>query len=275
MKALFVFTCFFAGCTVKQEMPEKSDYADSISLQAYNYLLRGRYADAAKFYEQALKEYVKIDHRLGIARVSANLSTAYYELGKFEQAKNLSNQALAIFKSLNDYQNVHQVTLNLGAILNMQGDSGALKLFEQVLGVAQEKSLLRAKCLVGICLAGLKDEVLVRKMGGYLGEAEAIFKEVNYEAGMGSINFVRGILARSAGDMRKSAELLLSALEADKKQSSAVSLLRDLEELVLTYESINAKSARDYCSRALSIARTLGLKERVKRLEVQLARLTE
>lgn len=261
---------FLIGCGGKTPIPTKSNYADTTSERAYAFFLQGRYSEAIKLYTISLKEYQKLDEQHSAAQTSSNLSVAYYETGNFERAKDLTSQAIAICKMQNEKENMLKLTVNLGAILIQLDDPSAKKLLEEALNHLTERKSLRGRCLIGLALINVKDKADATKL---LEEAESIFKNTQDTSGEAAIHFVKGISARNAGDFKKSADFLTKALEIDRKQRSTITVMRDLEELALTYESIDTNLAKEYYMRALGIAKFYGMKDKIKKIEAQLTKL--
>lgn len=267
---LFCVCTLLFGCGGKPPIPSKSNYADTTSEQAYSFSLQGRYVESIKLYSIALKEYQRIDDQPSAARTSANLSIAYYETGNFDKARDLTNQALLIYNLLNDKENILKLKVNLAVILIQLEDPSARQILGETLNMLPEKKSLRARCLICLSLLNLKENIETSQL---INEAESIFKNTQDNSGMAAVYFTSGISSRNNGDFKKSAEFFNKALEIDKKQRSTITVLRDLEELAITYESIDINLAKEYYIRALGIAKFYNMKDKIKKIETRLEKL--
>lgn len=167
------------------------------------------------------------------AKVSQGLGALATAQGDFETAAALLEQALAIYRELNDYSGI-AVSLNaLGVLERDTGDyAAAQQNFEQSLAYWRKAN---DRAAIARCLHNLANVSKIR--GDYdqarsaLYDATQIFQEIGDRSGAAWSLNQQGDVARERGDISSARELYLQALEAFRHIGDQWGTARSLADL--------------------------------------------
>lgn len=274
---LFLALLVASGCGSPPKPERPSDTGRRLSAEGALAYDSGHPRDAVKLYHDALKEYQRVDDAAGAARVSNNLATVLVLEGRPQDAEVFALKAVAAYDQLGDKAALAHSMLNLGAILLRQDKhDDARTAFASALAYydREKHPLPHARALLGMafvdCAAGKAEEA--EKGAADAGE---LFKEHKDAAGTAGYLIVAGRIAKAKGDIEGAKALVGKALELDRERGASYDVLNDLEELGNICAGAEHDAARDYYTRALAAAKSLGLTSVVKRLEAKLTPAAE
>lgn len=100
----------------------------------YLMLLRGAYADAQAYLDQAMHFFGLADDAVGIAKTNGNMGNLFFRQGRYEEAKSWFSKAIEINRSVQRESANADIVANLGLIFMNQGhyDEGIRWLEEQL-----------------------------------------------------------------------------------------------------------------------------------------------
>jgi tetratricopeptide (TPR) repeat protein len=109
-------------------------------------------AESVTAFEQARAAYLAEGNEAKAATVADDLGVVYYLVGRFDDARRVLHEALAVFEKVGDVAAQAKATGNLAQLLNRTGDKGgaeknyerAAELFQQVGERGLEFDTLRA-----------------------------------------------------------------------------------------------------------------------------------
>ena len=119
---LAVTSLFSVTSFASMALSDRRSEAAAVGDLGIAYRASGQYADAIEQYQQALNIYRELDDPYGERRILGNLGIVYAQIGQYERALDYLQQSLEIAQALKNKQGEKIVLRNLGAVSADQGD---------------------------------------------------------------------------------------------------------------------------------------------------------
>ncbi len=253
---LVLFACSIISAQNNQLADEYWNKAKAIEKQ-------GKYLEAAKIFE----EYVQVEKASPSPRM-ANSATGlnkvgncFYRVGQFDKAIKYYEEALAIFKKLEQEDNVAKNLSNIGLVYDSLGQYyKAIKYYNEALAIDKK---LDQEAGVAIDLGYIGGVYYTwgqyYKAINYYKEALAINKKLGRNTGVATVLNNIGLVYYSWSKHDKAIKYFKKALTIDKKLGLEPEVANSLSNIGLVYVSWNQyDKAIKYFKEALAIARKLG-----------------
>ncbi|MFW5694474.1 MAG: tetratricopeptide repeat protein [Alkalispirochaeta sp.] len=222
-----------AGCSSAPDPPDYEVATKNRASQLAEYgnarFQAGDYEMARRFFEEALRENISVDHLPGIAKSHNSLSRVYAITGNLTEAMERAERALEFARIGDDREQEMQAHVNLGEVALRNGDSDAAR---AAFSEAERIAEARDESLDPILLHNLGT---VYAQTGDLDQAEAYFNKArsgNQEAGnwqeLASNYYMLASIASRRNDFDTAQNLAESALESDKRAEHAPGIAADL-----------------------------------------------
>mgnify|MGYP003624189781 CR=1 FL=1 len=275
--ALLIIIILFVFQNSFSQQEKKIDSLETILLAIKNdSLLLDKYKEITKTYRSAnseihlhfTKKYLKasdasnsIVNKAGAIR---ELSEYYSDVKKLDSALMKANEAIKLYKSIDDYYGVVIVKNSKAIILQDKGDyANALKLFKEVVAYLEKDESKYTNALW-----------LKMNIGALYAEINEVDKAVNYYMEVYNDSKAKGnnsLIGRTCVNLTNSyrrkkdyKKALSFALEAEKKLKRPRSLANLKSSLALLYSKIeDYERAHNYYKQALDLYRSLNLQIRV------------
>jgi len=135
-------------------------YADALRIKGLGLFQQGHTAQAAKFLEQALDIYIRLDDITSIPLLLMETGMMYYETDEFLKARNSFQKALEIWRQAGNLNGQADVLNNLGVLFHKHGDYElAGQMLEQGLLCAREGGHKPGEALILISLGDVYAEL--------------------------------------------------------------------------------------------------------------------
>ncbi|HKK48072.1 MAG TPA: tetratricopeptide repeat protein [Alkalispirochaeta sp.] len=226
-------TVAIVGCSSAPDPPEYEVETKNRASQLAEYgnarFEAGDYEMARRFFEEALRENISVDHLPGIAKSHNSLSRVYAITGNVEQAAERAELALEFARIADDREQEMQAHVNLGEVALRNGETDAARAaLEEAQRIAEEQD----EPLDPILLHNLGT---VYAQSGDLDQAETYFdqaRSANEEAGnwreLASNYYMLASIASRQNDFETAQTRAESALESDKRAEHAPGIAADL-----------------------------------------------
>lgn len=164
--------------------------------------------------KEALKTSESKKNKLHIAKTKNNLGIVYRDLGRFEEAKALSQEALKVSDSIilaSAYNNIGVINRNLALY------DEALESYFKALDIYEAKQMLREKATVNNSIGmvysftGFNDKAI-----DYHLKAKTIFEELNNKKGISEVYNNIAIIYANDGDLEKALDYFKYSLEIEE-----------------------------------------------------------
>ncbi|MAT96045.1 MAG: hypothetical protein CL608_02685 [Anaerolineaceae bacterium] len=253
-----------------QTLTELANQAQDKQKQAEILLRQARYSEEMGNYPAEIEAAAKsislskeINHHKLIGDGHYHWGTALHWQGKSEQAQSKINEALQIYRTINDRSGEANALFDLGQISLKQGDYPlAVRLKRQVLQIAQElkdkhKEAFTTNSL-GL-LAGHQQEYSSAR--SHLEKALTIYEEIGNRRGIGVVLNNLGTIAHMLGNYEQAQHFYQRSLtirrETGERQGEAI-ILNNLGEVFAKQQQFAL--ARNFYEQCLELERGIGLR---------------
>lgn len=201
--AIFPFTCVFSQSEV--------DSLNTVAMQLY----KSNPQQAVSILEKALELSKQENNRSLIGKSKNNLGIILRDLGEFEKAKILSQEALFL---VSDSIIVASANNNLGAVSRSLGlYEKALEYYIKASKIYDAKNLHKELATVNNNIGMVYSYLnLEQKAFEYHERAKVIFEKINDQKGLSEVQNNMAILYANAGDLYKALELFKQSLKIEK-----------------------------------------------------------
>ncbi|MFW5827194.1 MAG: tetratricopeptide repeat protein [Alkalispirochaeta sp.] len=231
--ALVLVVVVLAGCSSAPDPPDYEVATKNRASQLAEYgnarFEAGDYEMARRFFEEALRENISVDHLPGIAKSHNSLSRVYAITGNLNEAAERAELALEFSRLGDDQEQEMQAQVNLGEVALRNGETEAAR---EAFEVARQIADQRDEPIDPILLHNLGT---VYAQSGDLDQAEAYFEQAraaNEEAGnwreLASNYYMLASIASRQNDFETAQTRAESALDADKRAEHAPGIAADL-----------------------------------------------
>jgi tetratricopeptide (TPR) repeat protein len=169
-----------------RKMCDDKGVACELTNLGHHALLQERLVDSMRYREQAVEACRKLGETRELAGALSNLSDVVRELGDFERAQRLLNEALAIFQALEDESGIAWTHNHLGDLARVRGDAGAARaLYEKAEAAFRKMDYLWGTARSLTDLGDLACESSEFEMArGHLAKAMRIFRSLEHWVGV-------------------------------------------------------------------------------------------
>jgi CHAT domain-containing protein len=200
---------------IRKEVGNKAGEGTTLNNIGLVYDGLGEYAQALKYYEQALVIRKEVGDKAGEGTTLSNIGGAYHHLGEYAQALKYYEQALVIAKQVGDKAGEGTTLNNIGGVYSNLGEyPQALKYYEQALVIHKEvgNRAMEGTTLnnIGGVYDGLGEYPQALK---YYEQALVIHKEVGNRAMEGTTLSNIGLVYSNLGQYPNAEKTLFAAIE--------------------------------------------------------------
>lgn len=243
-------------------------------LQALNGLVRfwdvrGRYALAEKYLQQAREVAISLDDRVGLTEVLLHLGEILMRRGDYARAEAHLQEGLLLARQGSYKEHLIGLLQALGMLIQRQGDNArAETLLQEGLALARETE---DQARTGVLLKNLGTLEAMRgnyaRAEIYLQEGLEIARQVGDREALSQVLLNLGQLASERGDNQRAEALSLEALSLAQQIGH-----REVMTLLLTNLGVQAGEQNDfvraenYLNEGLEMARQIGYRERISLL---------
>lgn len=260
-----IFVLFLASCGGTKEVivPDHISAGSVQTDKGMPFYERGCYARALDHFYRANELYTAIGDSRGMAMSANNIGVVYRAMGEAAAAIPFFEDALRMYRSSGNQEDVRQTLSNLAAAQVDTGDYGSAgKNIDEALKIRiGRKPFVPAMTVKGILLA---------KQGDVKG-AEAMFKEAldnidrRNPAGAAAANYAMGELLLGTARYKEAVPYFEKALESDRKAGFYKGIADDLTALGRCSAGISDDAAAvNYWQQSVRIYALLGMEEKVR-----------
>lgn len=260
-----IFVLFLASCGGTKEVivPDHISAGSVQTDKGMPFYERGCYARALDHFYRANELYTAIGDSRGMAMSANNIGVVYRAMGEAAAAIPFFEDALRMYRSSGNQEDVRQTLSNLTAAQVDTGDYGSAgKNIDEALKIRiGRKPFVPAMTVKGILLA---------KQGDVKG-AEAMFKEAldnidrRNPAGAAAANYAMGELLLGTARYKEAVPYFEKALESDRKAGFYKGIADDLTALGRCSAGISDDAAAvNYWQQSVRIYALLGMEEKVR-----------
>ena len=231
-------------------------------LQAH--CLRTDYTNATKYAKKLIQTHRECGERHKECWLSIGLASMYLSKRKYEEAKDLCEEALLICTAVCDKSGEANCYKMLGTVYQSVGEyEKAREYHEKALPTLKETGGRKGEACSYVNLGTVYQAIgEYKKARLYLEEAMAINKEIGDRNGEASCNGNLGVVFRSVGDYKKARKYHEKALAISKETGDKNGEASCYTNLGNVFQSLGEyEKAKEYLSEALSIAKEIGNKE--------------
>lgn len=228
---------------------------------------KGDFQTALAYQAAALKLCRSIDWPYGTSRMLLHLGNCYFELGEFEQCRELHHEALAISKMIGDHEAEVLCLDSIGLCHQSEFDyKEAKRYFSEALSIAEATENLRFQAFLKTHLGALHtDTEAIEEAIKFLYEAQSLRNKVNDEQGKIDTDAALAWLDLARGDLVYAAERAREVIFWLEQHGPA-----GVESPLLVYWKcfyiLDASGNLDEANEVLDHAHTL-LQQRLQRIE--------
>lgn len=221
------------------------------------------YRDSCKFYARKAKAIaIRLNYSKGIADASNCEAIANVSVNNYLSAKYF-NEALRIYKSINDQENVCQVLMNIGLLMDVDKDEkAALRYIYQAYDKSKSLKHDSIRSLIISNIMSVDQNLSQKKLAQLLQEGRAIAEKYKDERLLLFYEGARGMQLYNAGEKQKGIAIQTKILhKADSLglQNTKVEAYIGLGDTFL--DSENAEIGLDYYKKGLDTSRKYGYPE--------------
>jgi tetratricopeptide (TPR) repeat protein/serine phosphatase RsbU (regulator of sigma subunit) len=260
--------------TIFERIGDQQGIASSYNNIGAIHKAQGRYAEALESYQKALTIHDRTGDQQGIASSYNNIGAIHYAQGRYAEALETFQKALTILERIGDQQGIASSYNNIGAIHKAQGRyAEALEAYQKALTIRE-----RIGDLQGIASSYNNIGIIHYAQGRYAEALEAFQKALTIQERIGN---QQGIATsyNNIGVIHKAQGRYAEALEAYQKALAISERINDQQGIALSYNGIGTlyqaqglyTIARSYFQKALNIAQSLGLKDLLDNIYLNLA----
>jgi tetratricopeptide (TPR) repeat protein/serine phosphatase RsbU (regulator of sigma subunit) len=260
--------------TIFERIGDQQGIASSYNNIGAIHKAQGRYAEALESYQKALTIRDRTGDQQGIASSYNNIGAIHYAQGRYAEALETFQKALTILERIGDQQGIASSYNNIGAIHKAQGRyAEALEAYQKALTIRE-----RIGDQQGIASSYNNIGIIHYAQGRYAEALEAFQKALTIQERIGN---QQGIATsyNNIGVIHKAQGRYAEALEAYQKALAISERINDQQGVALSYDNIGAlyqaqglyTIARSYFQKALNIAQSLGLKDLLDNIYLNLA----
>jgi tetratricopeptide (TPR) repeat protein/serine phosphatase RsbU (regulator of sigma subunit) len=260
--------------TIFERIGDQQGIASSYNNIGAIHKAQGRYAEALESYQKALTIRDRTGDQQGIASSYNNIGAIHYAQGRYAEALETFQKALTILERIGDQQGIASSYNNIGAIHKAQGRyAEALEAYQKALTIREHIGDQQ-----GIASSYNNIGIIHYAQGRYAEALEAFQKALTIQERIGN---QQGIATsyNNIGVIHKAQGRYAEALEAYQKALAISERINDQQGVALSYDNIGAlyqaqglyTIARSYFQKALNIAQSLGLKDLLDNIYLNLA----
>lgn len=221
------------------------------------------YRDSCKFYAQKAKAIaIRLNYNKGIADASNCEAIANVSVNNYLSAKYF-NEALRIYKSINDQENVCQVLMNIGLLMDVDKDQkAALRYIYQAYDKSKSLKHDSVRALIISNIMSVDQNLSQKKLAQLLQEGRTIAEKYKDERLLLFYEGARGMQLYNAGERQKGIAVQTKILhKADSLglQNTKVEAYIGLGDTFL--DSENTEMGLDYYKKGLDTSRKYGYPE--------------
>ena len=267
----------FIACGVKKMPEHPRIYLSAVSsiIEGNQRYKTGCYKAALEYMYKAHELFSLADYQDGVAKSLNNIGNIYRAEGNTESAVMFFDEAIRIYKNINDMKGVVQALSNKAAVyIDLEQYETAGIVLDQAEAAAAPINFLYVPYLNnrGIIYTRLKNYSLALKF--LTQAAEKINTSENFE--YSAVNFALGSLMVETGDYKKAEAHFINALNTDRKAGYSKGVADDLFALGdLFFKTENSVASADYLQRSLKIYSLLKDKINAEKTYLLLKRLIE
>jgi len=228
----------------------------------FSYWYLGKYSEAVDHHQQALSATSEISNRRIEGRIIGGLGDAYWRLGNYALAIEYHQQALTIAREISDRQGEGISLCNLGLVYKDLGNyPKAIEYHQQDLVITREIGDRQGE---GVTLSSLSSAYCsledYAQAIDYCQQALAIAREIGDRQGEGVALIIYGVILINLEKYTEAHPHLQTALkiftDLGDRANKAEALLRLGE---FHYKIGEFNQAKEFCDRALTLAKKLGI----------------
>lgn len=231
--------------------------ADSLNKAAME-LYKKEPQQAVSMLETALELAKQENNRNLMGTSKNNLGIVFRDLGAFEKAKNLSQEALFL---VNDSLIIASANNNLGAVSRSLGlYDKALEYYISALKIYEAKQLYKEQATVnnnvGMVYSYLNVE---QKALEYHERAKALFERINDQKGLSEVQNNIAILYANSGDLYKALELFKQSLKIEESLNDQKGIAESTNNVGAVYYYLKEiDSSLKYFKASIEIEKSIG-----------------
>jgi len=246
--------------------------------KCYNLLgsIYGDQGDIEKAKNYFLKSLSNINPEKNL-EMQANLSTNLGIIANIQENRNDAhkhlNNALVIYKTLDNHKCIAEVNYNIGLTFFESEDyNSALDVFDEGIEIAKNGRFISIVCLLYLA----KSQILIAKgdinsASEFLDKALEISHYVGDKLTFGDLYKLKGIIERQLKNYKLSESYLLNSLRINTSLKNEMNIAETSFELGVLYEEINNSiSKKSYLESALNYYKQINASQKVKAVETKL-----
>jgi tetratricopeptide (TPR) repeat protein len=270
-------TSLLFGCAGSAEKTKPSHLSAGMAevTKGTGWYQKGCYKRSLEHFLKAHELFAVSDQLDGVAMSLNNIGNVYRALGEIKSALLFYDEALNIYRDMENFEETIQVLANrAAALIDENRLSDAERVLEQIEAIALQRkiSLGSSHKIRGILYLKKKEFAeaeLALKRSLEVTSPENLFE-------FAAVNFALGNLMIETGNYEKAEDYLTAALDADRESGLYSGIAGDLEALGLVYTRLNKHdlSAKFY-KRCIQVYALLENAEKIRVVMEQLEKAAE